>query len=293
VPDLILTGVPRSGTTLAAAIIDQSPDSLCLSEPDWHVGLMQEAANAQDFVARLSWELAAVRGTILAGGSVSDRRRADGVPLTNYFSDPLPDGRREPVFTIQNVSRRGLSANFVLGVKHNALYSAVLPEIIAAARFRILVIIRDPVAVVMSWRSLDLPVSRGRLPAAERFWPELASVCHADFDLTEKQFRVYDLLLERFLQWARRIHVVRYEELITDPGRLLRAAGLPMLHSLPATALIRPVPPARAGDPERVRLAAWIRKLVAAGELRAIAGFYPEYLPRREPLFDVYNDQSG
>ena len=52
-PDLILTGLPRSGTTLAAAIIDQAPDALCLSEPDRHVELMNEAADAENFVARL------------------------------------------------------------------------------------------------------------------------------------------------------------------------------------------------------------------------------------------------
>jgi hypothetical protein len=85
VPDLIITGVPRSGTTLAAAIIDQAPDSLCLSEPDSHVEMMKEAASAEDFVAGLCREFDAVRRTILAGGSVLDRRQADGAPVTNHL----------------------------------------------------------------------------------------------------------------------------------------------------------------------------------------------------------------
>ena len=283
-PDLILTGVPRSGTSLAAAIIDQAPDSLCLSEPDRHVDLMREAASAEDFVARLSREFDAIRQTVLAGGSVPDRRRADGAPITNYFTDPLPNRRREAAFTIRNVTRLGLSADFVLGVKHNALYSAVLPEIVGSARFRVVAIVRDPVALVMSWRSLDLPISRGRLPAGERFWPELGSLCRAELELTEKQIRICDLLFGRFLRWADRVEILRYEEFVTDPVRLLRAAGVPMVGSPPATGIIKPMPPAPAGDDGRIGLAERIRQLVAAGELPAISGLYPDYWPRLPTL---------
>jgi hypothetical protein len=42
-----------------------------------------------------------------------------------------------------------LSPDFVLGVKHNALYTAVLPEIVGSGRrFRVVAIFRDPVAVL-------------------------------------------------------------------------------------------------------------------------------------------------
>ena len=34
--DIILTGIPRSGTTLAAQLIDLQVDSVCLNEPEWH-----------------------------------------------------------------------------------------------------------------------------------------------------------------------------------------------------------------------------------------------------------------
>ena len=225
-PDLIITGVPRSGTTLAAAIIDQAPNCLCLSEPDGHVDLMREAVSPEDFVAKLCQEFDVVRRTILGGGSVLDRRRADGAPVTDYFSDPRPDGRREPAVTIRSISRPGLSPDFVLGVKHNALYAAVLPEIVRSGRFRVVAIVRDPVAVLMSWRTVDLPISHGRLPAGERFWPELAALGRADLDLTDKQIRICDLLLHRFAQLADRIAVIPYEVFVTDPSLLLAAAGI-------------------------------------------------------------------
>jgi hypothetical protein len=281
-PDLIITGLPRSGTTLAAALIDQAPDSLCLSEPDGHADLMNGAASSRDFVSRLCQEFDVVRRTILGGGSVLDRRRADGAPITNYFSDPLPDGQRETVFTIPGVTRSGLSADFVLGVKHNALYTAVLPEIVQSGRFRIIAIVRDPVPVLMSWRTLDLPITRGRLPAGERFWPELAALGAADIDLTEKQIRICDLLLCRFAQLASQIAVIPYEVFVADPVQLLAAAGIRQPAPSPIIGVARP--PSRGNQDRReAALASRVRQLVAEGQLDGILRYYPHYRPEAPP----------
>jgi hypothetical protein len=277
VTDLIITGIPRSGTTLAAAIIDQAPDTLCLSEPDRHVDLMREAASAEDFVSSLCNEFDALRQTILAGGPVLDRRHADGALVTNYFTTPLANGHRAAAYTMRGVIRPGLSADFVLGVKHNALYASVLPELVRSGRFRVIAIIRDPVALMMSWRSLDLPISRGRLPAGERFWLALAELTRADLDLTEKQLRICDLLLSRFEQLADRIAVVPYEEFVTNPARLLAAAEIrhPAHSQIPTPA--RPAPASLDHDLKKAALAERIRQLVAAGQLPGIARYYRRY----------------
>jgi len=278
-PDLIITGVPRSGTTLAAAIIDQTPNCLCLSEPDNHVDLMNGAASPEDFVSRLCREFETVRRTILSGGSVLDRRRADGAPVTDYFSDPLSDGRRELAVTTRGIHRSRLSPDFVLGVKHNALYTAVLPEIVQSGRFRVVAIIRDPVSVLVSWQMLDLPISRGRLPAGERFWPELAALGRADLDLTDKQIRICDLLLYRYGQLADRIAVIPYEVFTADPAQLLAAARIPQPVLSQIIAIVRPTPSRDDGDRQKPPLAAQIRQLIAAGQLPGIARYYPHYGP--------------
>jgi hypothetical protein len=275
-PDLIITGTPRSGTSLAAAVIDQAPGCLCLSEPESHVRLMQNAVSAADFVAEIGQDFDTVRRSILAGGSVLDRRDANGAPITNYFTDPERDRQREARYTVRPITRPGLPADFVLGIKHVALYGAVLPELVQAGRYRLIALVRDPVALLMSWRSLDLPISRGRLPAGERFWPELRSLGEAELELTEKQIRICDLLFCRFLGWAGRVAILRYEDLVADPTRLLRAAGVTEIGSVPASALIsKNAPP--AADDERMGLAERIRRLAAAGKLPAISECYPYY----------------
>jgi hypothetical protein len=183
------------------------------------------------------------------------------------------------VFTTCSIQRSGLSADFVLGVKHNALYSAVLPEIVQSGRFHVIVTVRDPVAVLMSWRTLDLPVSRGRLPAGERFWPALAALGRSDIDLTDKQIRICDLLLCRFGELAERIAVVPYEALVTDPAKLLAAARV--LHPAPGwiNSIARPMPSDAAGDRQKALLTERIRQLIAAGQLPGIARYYPHYRP--------------
>ena len=238
---------------------------------------MRQAASAEDFVARVGQDFDAVRRSLLSGSSVLDRRSAGGTPITNYFTDPGPDGQRETNYTIHQITRPGLPADFVLGIKHVALYAAVLPQIVQSGRYRVVALVRDPVSLLMSWRSLDLPISRGRLPAGERFWPELKTLGGAELEMTEKQIRICDLLFGRFLRWAKRVAILRYEELVADPARLLRMAGIPEIGSPPATAVIKRTPPARAGDDGRIDLAERIRQLAAAGELPAICKCYPDY----------------
>jgi hypothetical protein len=148
---------------------------------------------------------------------------------------------------------------------------------VQSGRFRVVAIVRDPVAVVMSWRSLDLPISRRRLPAGERFWAELAALARADLDLTDKQIRICDLLFSRFEQLAGRIAVIPYEVFVSDPARLLAAAAITPAASPKVTATTRGIPGSESGDQERAVLVERIRQLVATGQLPGIARYYSYY----------------
>ena len=134
-------------------------------------------------------------------------------------------------------------------------------------------IIRDPVALLMSWRSLDLPISWGRLPAGERFWPELAALGRSDLNLIDRQILICNLLLRRYEEFADRIVVVPYEVFVTDHARLLAAAAIPISTSLQ----VKPVTQRRSGvehDGEKEALADRIRQLVEVGQVPGIAWYY-------------------
>ncbi len=270
--DTIITGIPRAGTTLAAAIVDQAADCCCLSEPSQHVELMTRSTSESDFVDRLESSFAALRATLRAGGSVTDRRSADGSPLTNYFHERAA-GPRQPAFIECENARPGLSRHFFLGVKHNALYCATLPEIARRAHFGIIAVVRHPADVVASWHTLSLPVSSGKLPAAERYWPEMRELTHATLPLLDKQLLIYELLCKRLQSLDARVAIIRYEEMIRNPALVLTAAGIPA-ESAGGGIDIAESAPARPPAIERRRHA-----LTQAGLLPATASLYPCELP--------------
>jgi Sulfotransferase domain len=273
---LLLMGIPRSGTTLAAALIDRMNDTVCLSEPDEHVQLMEQSRDASDFATKLNDSLGDAKQRLLKGELVLDRRRPDGTAGTNYFAEPNADGRRLETYVIRSGKDKKLSADALVCAKHNALYIAVLPELIQANTFHIVAMVRDPVAVLHSWRSLALPVSAGKLPAADRFWPEMRRLTSDHISLLSKQIRIYDLLCRRFIECGRSISILKYEDLLNDCTRLAEAAGRtisPRERGEWELMIKRNSPHYPVGDDPHEA----VRTACALGEVEGLRHFYPQY----------------
>ncbi len=220
--NLILTGIPRSGTTLLSAIVDSLDDSFCLSEPDWQFSLGRRAPDRESYVAEILSDFDKVRRRLLAGNSIQDRRLPNGEAVTNYFERRF--GEIREAFQYVEVTRPGLTPDFLLGMKHNAPYLCVLPDLAAQREIPILAILRNPVKTVQSWRSLNIPISQGKLPAGERFWPELVDIQTQHHTLLHQQVAIYSLICDRFWELKNQIEVLRYEDLVNeniDVGRML------------------------------------------------------------------------
>jgi hypothetical protein len=269
--DALITGIPRSGTSFAAALIDDCPDAICLSEPLHHVALMEHAPTAPDFVRALARDVASLRRQLNQGGAVADRRASDGGPITNYFSTGSCGPRLDQSRIVER-RKPGLGGNFLLAVKHNALFAAVLPEIIESGSFAIVALVRDPVRVIASWRSVDLPVSSGRLPAAEKFWSEMTSICGADMDLLDKHILIYDCFCRRFAALPQ-LKVLKFDEFLLNRGLLLNALGLrenPNGTRVRTTWSLRDRP---LEDAIKRRVCTFGRE----GKIPGLVSYYPEY----------------
>ena len=119
---------------------------------------------------------------------------------------------------------KALSADFLLLIKHNALFAALLDRL--AEGFPTLGLVRNPVAVLASWQTVDLPVRRGRIPMGERFDPELAGALEAESDTLRRQVRVLDWFFARFRDCLAPDRVVRYEDVVASGGiALFRPLG--------------------------------------------------------------------
>jgi hypothetical protein len=241
----LITGIPRSGTTLLAALIDSMEDSVCLNEPLWQQDLAKTSSNADEFVHKLVSDCSQLRAKLHGGESLPDLRRSDGLPVTNYLND-----RGEVIVRPALFSRSGLSADFTLAVKHNGLYLGALPQLIASGKFKIIALIRHPLEVLASWRASSLPVSRGELPAATYFWPEMAALMRKPMDMPaqgaarsggvwgegpqhknhilDKQLHLLELLYRRIHEHEKHITLLRYEELVAHPSQLEKLFGRPL-----------------------------------------------------------------
>ena len=109
--------------------------------------------------------------------------------------------------------RPGLSPNFLLAMKHNAHYSCILPLLVGRRGYSVLAIVRHPVPTILAWRAVDLFISRGELPAAEPFWPEVRNARERDNDLFRAQCEILDLFFERYVSLGNAITIAQYEEI--------------------------------------------------------------------------------
>lgn len=226
--DLVLTGVPRSGTTLCCRLLNQAPETVALVEPMPVQTLPVQPAQA---VAEIAAFFAQSRQRLLAEGRATSQQIA-GQGTDNFFDADRRDGLRVRKAQLGEVQvGKPLSPQFTLAIKHNAAFTALLPALLPV--FDCVAVVRNPLAVLASWSTVDLPVRQGRLPAGERFDPELTARLDAQPDVLERQCLLLDWLFSRFASVLPAARIVRYEDVVASQGQALTAATGVALPALP------------------------------------------------------------
>ena len=222
--NLVVTGLPRSGTTLLAALMDSCASSVCLSEPS--LPCASTGVTCADYAARLHDDFQVFRARIAAGEAVADLRSATGERVTNYLSSADRSDDRTMIAEQVAAVRSGMSPDFTLAVKQNGPFLAALHEIVATGAYQCVGLVRHPRDVLRSWfNSTVFPIGSGRLPAAEKRWPEFAAITQGAMTLPEKMAHIYETLVERLVT-SRLFALLRYEEVIRDPGATMRRLDL-------------------------------------------------------------------
>lgn len=228
--NIIITGIPRSGTTLLTALMDSSPDTVALNEPKWQYDWARENRRhspPEEFAKWLVGDFIMTRRKLLKGIPLPERRAPDGAPVTDYYRIDPETGAMEDTFKTIPFVRSGLTPEFRLAMKHNGLYFGVMQQIIETEMFDICAIIRHPVQVIASWNRAPIPLSRGTIPGAVLYWGEMHRLTRSPVGVLEKQVRMYDLLCKRLHYFRNHVTVVRYEELVDDPEPFCSQAGIP------------------------------------------------------------------
>ena len=225
----LLSGVPRSGTSLCCRLAGNLPDTVALSEP-----IRRKAFGGMDTprgaCARIGDFAEQARARILA------ERRAPSVQVGGRLDDNRTASRHTGAGLRRLSGEWGelaidkpLSPRFTLLIKHNALFAALLPRL--TETFSCLALVRNPLSVLASWQTVDLPVQRGRIPAGEELDRDLHRALEREPEVLGRQLIVLDWFFGQFHAHLDPENVLRYEEVVESGGlalsRRLGHAGAP------------------------------------------------------------------
>ena len=229
----LLTGIPRSGSSLACRLAGQVPDFVALSEPMARAEF-EGLATPSEAVAKTK------RFAQRTRASIARRRRARTVQVDGRLADNVVgmdavDGlRRRRVSQAEVDIDQPLSEGFSLLIKHNALFAALLPQL--APSFPCIGLVRNPLAALASWQTVDLPINRGRLPAGEQFDPVLRKALDSEPDTLSRQLTIINWFFARYGDELAVERILRYEELVASGGKaLFRMLGCPGARYVPLT----------------------------------------------------------
>ncbi len=245
--DVVLTGPPRSGTTLTCELLNEAANTVALDEPmDAGPWLGKPASTAVKRVARLWGKRRSndaslstrpdpqvfgdlverfytdVRLGLLAGqGAVS--KTVGGQVSGSKFADRRDrSGHREHLAQLSVMAvDKPLTEDFVLVVKHVAGFTAMLEQLVHRARCY--AIVRNPLSTLSSWQTIGMPINNGRVPRGELLDPELKQTLDTIPDVIDRQFVILRWFYERFTSYLQPSSVIRYEEIVATGGRALAA----------------------------------------------------------------------
>lgn len=223
---LLLTGLPRAGTTLGCHILNSCPNTLALHEP-MLPGDFDPLAGVQAALAHINGFADMTRAQVIAEGRALSQQKNGAVPENPVAAESSVGGLRPIDVTLGliDVSARALNADFNLIIKHNALFTALLPEL--ASSFPVYAIVRNPLAVLASWNLVDLPINKGHVPAAEQFDLPLKRKLADMPDVLDRQLCILEWFCGRYCQYLSG-RWLRYEEFVVSPEILAHTLELPL-----------------------------------------------------------------
>ena len=224
--DWLLSGIPRSGTSLSCRLAGDLPDTVALSEPfnDRLAEIPREPGAACARIAELVRRVRErIRSEGLAPSIHVDGRLYDNIVASRRTEASL---RNRRAAWGQIAVDKPLTDRFRLVIRDNSVFAALLPRM--NDFFPCVAVVRNPLSVLASWQTVDLPVHDGHVPGAEMFDPGLRLALEREPDVLRRQLVVLDWFFTRFRAHLPPGDVIRYEDLVESGGSaLFRRLGHP------------------------------------------------------------------
>ena len=207
--NLVITGLPRSGTSLLCARVNDFKNAVVLNEPAEVFGALRGGS-----VEGLLSIFSQYRDDIEQGKPVANK-----IKNGKFIEDTrLEDSRSLYVHPIDD-------SQFTLGIKNTLVFMAMLSEITRAKGLpKVVASIRHPYDCIASWHSVAFPHLQQAKPdfllnyATGNFSDRLPDLLNEQ-DLYVRSAKLWLLLAKTLLVAKSKIHVVRYEDMVKKPER--------------------------------------------------------------------------
>ena len=214
-PICLMTGIPRSGTTLCCKLLNSIPNTLALHEP-----ILPNTISTTQPIPDILSSISALKASLVSGQSFEHGDSA-GLHIDNPVGELRKGGIRQVTARRGEIALSEKVADDVhLFIKQNAMFTALLPALLE--HYSVFAIVRNPVDVILSWLTVDLPVNRGRIPGGERFDSRLNTQLSGCKNRIERQWAIYQWFLKRYLHCSEtQLTIIRYEDIIASNGTVI------------------------------------------------------------------------
>ena len=209
----LISGIPRSGTTLSCSLINKYSGSVALHEPIQPKQITADSREAM--ISLLERQLDTLWESFQTGNQL------DNGDTSLSVDNPVGSNEQNKLRTV--TARRGKvsigndKSRTKLFVKQNAMFTALSEEL--SGRYQFTGIVRNPIDVFISWLAVDLPVNRGQLPAGEMLDGKLHKMLSSESSTFKRQCIIYQWFIDQFE--SQKIQVVRYEDILNSQASAL------------------------------------------------------------------------
>ena len=210
--DVILTGIPRSGTTLSCKILLGVKNQIALNEPIagelFSKGMPPLSVIQQCF--------SKYRKSLIKKG-IAPARTKKGKITDNAFS--REETKREFVLKRTKVHfKKPLSDDFTLIFKHCSEFTLILEDL--QKDYECFALVRNPLAILASWNTVNVAVSRGKVAKSQIFKPQFHRQIEEIGSLFEKQLYILNWYFRQYEDLAPE-NIIKYEKLVSSQGEVL------------------------------------------------------------------------
>lgn len=214
---ILITGIPRSGTSLLTRLLSQQENTLCFSEPVWLREIRYENQSRQQFAESLFNKINDIRNEIKKGNPVeiTVNKNTGKIP-DNYFQRS-----NKKVINIKQTKKIHTEYNkdLVLVVKSNTLFTTCLKDLVNTEAWNVFSLVRNPLFVLRSWRSLDIPISKGLIKIGELYSKDLRKIVREE-NLLVRQVKILNWFYKQYGLYNNN-NCIKYESVIDFPNKTL------------------------------------------------------------------------